>query len=261
MNSSTIDWRSPRILAAIAAVVVGVAIAAASLFGWFGGGPEPEEYVAPTAIATTETPTPTVTATPTPTPTESETETPTETATEEQVETETATAEAADGIPSVTNVLEPAGSPARVQVHSAAGKSLVDTTLQGARLDGDGILAPPHGVAGWYSEPGWAKPGWPGASIVAGHVRRGQTPDVFWNIPQAVPGDIVTVTYDSGQHAQFRVTRSEAMHKTEVPQDDSIWDHASPTPKLALITCDPATPLRSDGHLEGNWVLWAVPVS
>lgn len=156
-----------------------------------------------------------------------------------------------------SSVTEPSGEPIRVEVFSADGTSLVDAMLEPAGLDSDGILAPPPGIAGWYSEPGWARPGWPGAAIIAGHVRNGSRADVFFDLVDATVGDHVIVSYDSGDRSVFRVTRSAAMHKNEVPQDDSIWDHASPTPLLRLITCDPATPTRDDGHLEGNWVIWA----
>ena len=47
-----------------------------------------------------------------------------------------------------------------------------------------------------------------------------------------------------------------AASKKGVPQDDSIWDHDNPEPRLRLITCDPTTPLEG-GHYEGNWVVWA----
>lgn len=227
---------------AVLAVCLGLGVAAAAWLGVFSSEPAPGERIPPTAI-----PAPTSSA-PAPSPT------PSPTATDE------VTTPAPPVLPS-GGVREPAGRPVRIEVFAANGDPLVDAPLQSAELDADGILAPPHGVAGWYSEPGWAKPGWPGASIIAGHVRGGGQADVFWNIPQAKPGDIISVTYDSGQHSVFRVTRSEAMHKNDVPKDDSIWDHASPTPKLSLITCDPATPTRSDGHLEGNWVLWAEPLN
>lgn len=243
--------------ATVAALAVGLVLIAGWL-GLFGSAPQPGDHIPPSALSTaTPTEPSTVTATPS-TPEAAPSEAPSEPQPESSPTSATPVTAAP---PPVDSVVSPSGSPIRVEVHSAGGESLVDTRLTGAGLDADGILAPPHGVAGWYNEPGWAKPGWPGASIIAGHVRGGGSPDVFWNIPQARPGDIVTVSYDSGQRTVFRVTRSQAMHKRDVPRDDSIWDHASATPKLALITCDPATPTRSDGHLEGNWVLWAEPVA
>lgn len=69
-------------------------------------------------------------------------------------------------------------------------------------------------------------------------------------------GDRVTVVYSSGQSITFTATESRAVPKTQVPQDDSIWDSGNPEPVLRLITCDPSTPLNG-GHYEGNWVVWA----
>ena len=66
------------------------------------------------------------------------------------------------------------------------------------------------------------------------------------------------MTYGSGKVVNFRITRSEAAGKTQVPTDDSIWDHDNLRPVLRLITCDPTTPLDG-GHYKGNWVVWAEP--
>lgn len=149
----------------------------------------------------------------------------------------------------------PAGDPTRVVVTSG-GRSIVDASLQATYLDAQKVLAPPFGTAGWYAEDGWPKPGHDGASILVGHINQGSQPDVFWNLPQVKVGDVVTVTYGSGKKVRFKITRSEAASKTQVPQDDSIWDHDNPEPRLRLITCDPTTPLEG-GHYEGNWVVWA----
>lgn len=149
----------------------------------------------------------------------------------------------------------PAGEPTRVQVESG-GTSIVDASLVATRLDAQKVLAPPFGTAGWYAEPGWPKPGRKGASILAGHINHGSNPDVFWNLPRVEVGDIVTVTYGDGRTVEFSITRSEAMSKQAVTQDDSIWDWDNPEPVLRLITCDPETPLNG-GHYEGNWVVWA----
>ncbi|MGL4177629.1 MAG: class F sortase, partial [Dermatophilaceae bacterium] len=106
---------------------------------------------------------------------------------------------------------------------------------------------------------GWPKPGYDGASVLAGHVNtRRNGPDTFARLPQARPGATVTVVYDSGEAVRFVVTRSKAVSKRAVPQDDSIWDADAPRPLLRLITCDPTTPVKG-GHYIGNWVLWAAP--
>ncbi|WP_404382114.1 class F sortase [Knoellia locipacati] len=144
-------------------------------------------------------------------------------------------------------------------VVSTSGRVLVDAELVPDRLDADGVLAPPFGVAGWYAEKGWPKPGWPGASILAGHINR-RSPsvqlDTFGRLTEVRAGDRITVVYSSGQSVTFVATRSKALSKRAVPRDDSIWDAANPEPVLRLITCDPTTPVKG-GHYEGNWVVWA----
>lgn len=153
----------------------------------------------------------------------------------------------------------PQGKPKKVTVTASAGDTvLVDAPLVATGLDAKGVLAPPPGVAGWYDEKGWPKPGYPGASILAGHINtRATGPDTFAELPKVRPGARVRVTYSSGDAADFVVTRSAALSKKQVPKDDSIWDAGNPRPLLRLITCDPTTPVKG-GHYVGNWVVWAV---
>ncbi|EAQ00386.1 putative secreted protein [Janibacter sp. HTCC2649] len=157
------------------------------------------------------------------------------------------------------STVKPQGEPQRVVVVSTSGKTLVDANLVPSRLDSKGVLAPPFGVAGWYAEKGWAKPGWPGASILAGHINR-RSPklqlDTFGHLTKVRTGDRITVIYTSGQTVTFTATRSQALSKKAVPADDSIWDASNPAPLLRLITCDPDTPVQG-GHYKGNWVVWA----
>ena len=159
--------------------------------------------------------------------------------------------------PAAPDLETPEGDPVRVVVTSLGGEELVDARLIPAGLDDDGILAPPAGVAGWYDEKGWPRPGFAGASILAGHINTRKTgPDTFARLPEVRPGARVTVSYDSGDDVEFVVVRSKAVPKKETPRDDSIWDAGNPRPLLRLITCDPTTPVKG-GHYVGNWVLWA----
>lgn len=153
----------------------------------------------------------------------------------------------------------PTGAPRRVVVTSLGGDDLVDAKLIPAGLDDDGILAPPPGVAGWYDEKGWPKPGFPGSAILAGHINTRKTgPDTFARLPEVRPGATVTVRYATGDEVEFVVTRSKAVPKKQTPKDDTIWDAGNPRPLLRLITCDPTTPVKG-GHYVGNWVVWASP--
>ena len=160
--------------------------------------------------------------------------------------------------PPVRVTARPQGKPKRVTVTAPGDAVLVDAPLVATGLDDKGVLAPPAGVAGWYDEQGWPKPGYPGASILAGHINtRATGPDTFAKLPTVRPGARVRVTYSSGEAADFVVTRSAAVSKKQVPKDDSIWDAGNPRPLLRLITCDPTTPVKG-GHYVGNWVVWAV---
>lgn len=180
--------------------------------------------------------------------------------------TATAPATSSSATPSVTVTpppptasTHPRGAPERVVVTTSDDVALVDAPLVPTGLDDRGILAPPPGLAGWYDEKGWPRPGFPGASILAGHINtRAHGPDTFARLPQVRPGARVRVIYSSGDAAEFVVTRSAAMSKKQVPQDDSIWDSGNPLPLLRLITCDPTTPVKG-GHYLGNWVVWASP--
>ncbi|MFC6712706.1 class F sortase [Branchiibius cervicis] len=154
------------------------------------------------------------------------------------------------------NSATPQGTPTEVFVFNAAGKTIVNASLMPIFVDPQGILAPPGGVAGVLSDRGWAMPGYQGAAILAGHVTYGGVPDTFYNLPEVVPGNKIIVRYSSGDQVTFVTTKSAAKPKSTLSKDGSVWDNASPTPVLRLITCDPKTPIK-DGHFEGNWVVWA----
>lgn len=235
-----------RTLAAIAALIAGIALLVWGLTSRSDSS-EPSRGQAPVA-ATPITPTPTQSATPRATSTAPQpSATPTPSRTPEPAPT------------FGPSTLKPKGSPERVVVVSTSGRVLVDANLVPDKLDKDGVLAPPFGVAGWYAETGWAKPGWPGASILAGHINR-RSPslrlDTFGHLPKVRPGDRITVVYSSTQTVTFSATKSKALPKTAVPRDDTIWDADNPRPVLRLITCDPTTPVKG-GHYQGNWVVWA----
>ncbi len=155
-------------------------------------------------------------------------------------------------------VTNPQGSPTRVYVFNAAGKTIVNASLQPTYLDSKGVLAPPAGTAGWYAEQGWALPGKTGAAILVGHVTYNNRPDTFYNLLQVKPGNKIIVAYSSGQQVEFTANASRAVSKAQVPKDGTIWAASSKTPVLRLITCDPNTPIKG-GHFEGNWVVWANP--
>ncbi|MGO1166144.1 MAG: class F sortase [Janibacter sp.] len=240
--------RTTWLLAAAAALIIGAGVAGGT---WWSQQDEPAmnvdpgEYVPPTDIVP-----------PSSSPTSSSSSSSSSsTSTSSSSSTSSTSSSSSTSAPQPVSQPAPDGAPTRVQIESG-GRSIVDASLQATTLDSEKVLAPPFGTAGWYAEPGWPKPGHTGASILVGHINHGSNPDVFWNLPKVQIGDIVTVTYGSGEVVKFKITKSEAASKKGVPQDDSIWDHDNPDPVLRLITCDPQTTLN-EGHYEGNWVVWA----
>ncbi|WP_353952673.1 class F sortase [Knoellia sp. S7-12] len=242
-----------RLIAVAAAVPVAAAVA---LLVWGlairGDSSESREgrALAPTSTSVpTPTPQPSPTVSPSPRPSAS-------------TATATPTPQAKPTVKAPTfgpSTVKPKGDPKRVVVVSTTGRTLVDADLVPSRLDAKGVLAPPFGVAGWYAEKGWARPGWPGASILAGHINRRSHEielDTFGHLTKVRSGDKITVVYTSGQTVSFTATKSQALSKKAVPKDDSIWDASNPKPLLRLITCDPTTPVQG-GHYKGNWVVWA----
>lgn len=229
---------------AVVATIVGLTLANVVAYraAEGGGTPTPGTYVAPSEIEASPPSTSTSTA-------------PTRTARSRAVDPATGDRRTA----SAATVATIAVTPGNVTVTARGGRVLVDTGVVPTYLAAGGELAPPAGTAGWYAERGWPRPGEPGASILVGHVDQGGRPDVFWNLPQATAGDRVSVRDASGRSVDFRVVRSQAMAKTQVPKDTTIWDWKNPRPLLRLITCDPTTPINA-GHYEGNWVVWAEPV-
>ncbi|GAA4081649.1 class F sortase [Nocardioides kongjuensis] len=151
----------------------------------------------------------------------------------------------------------PRGRPVAVTVvRHDSREVLVDAPVLPVVLDPSGVLAPPAGIAGWYHEPGWPRPGEEGAAIIVGHVDTRDGPDTFAELPAARPGDAVHVRYSSNDSVDFVVRRSASMAKTDVPHDDTIWDVRDGRAVIRLITCDPES-RPVNGHYGDNWVVWA----
>ena len=162
---------------------------------------------------------------------------------------------------------DPTGSPIRVTVKAVDGTPLVRTVLQPVKLRPDNRLVPPPGVGTWYAEPGWPLPGAASRyrSIVSGHVSGGGKPDVFYGLTlldQHGGQGTVTVSYDSGEAAVFRIISVTDVGKTDVttaPGYDWVWESPSGDEEqvLSLFTCDPTAP-RVGGSSTDNIVVQAV---
>lgn len=162
-----------------------------------------------------------------------------------------------------------AGTPVHITIANESG-SLVDADITPIQLDGDGMLVPPAGLAGWYGSPQWSTT--PGnlstyRGIIAGHdIMSSGAKDVFYNLGQAKAHDTVTITYrltdGSLVAAEFTVTAdARAVSKVDVITEAEttyrwVWQSDTPTRTVSIFSCDLSAP-QVDGHSTNNWVVQA----
>ncbi len=86
-----------------------------------------------------------------------------------------------------------------------------------------------------------AQPGQPGNAVLAGHVDRNDgSHAIFWNLGQIQPGDLITITTQSGQTLRFQVTNVEAFDNPDGGPNDPVIQRVfgpASTANLNLITC------------------------
>lgn len=117
----------------------------------------------------------------------------------------------------------------------------------------DGALAvPDFGTAGWYEHS--ARPGEPGAAVLAGHVDNTTGPDVFFTLRDLAAGDEVVVRLRDGSTTTFVVDRTEVTDKDALPVERIFNDPARP--ELRLITCGGDFD-RSTRSYESNVIVYA----
>ncbi len=107
---------------------------------------------------------------------------------------------------------------------------------------------------GWYRF--GARPGEPGATVLAGHVDYGGEAGVFWELRAAEPGDVVEVVMDDGTTRDYVVTDVTLYDKTELPNDELFRRTGSEA--IHLITCG-GTFDRIQRSYRGNVVVTAIP--
>ena len=109
----------------------------------------------------------------------------------------------------------------------------VHEKLHGVGLNADGSMQmPDFGDAGWYDL--GPRPGAPGPAVLVAHVHSPAGPDVFWDLQELEPGDLVTVERTDGT-STFVVERSEQVPKDDLPYQ-RIWPKTDDS-VLRLITC------------------------
>lgn len=145
---------------------------------------------------------------------------------------------------------DPVAAPTRLKIPSIG----FDREVSEVGLTSKGTLNPPPGITGWYGKT--VKPGENGVSVIAGHVTYGP-PDVFYHLPNVKVGEKFTTTDANGKEREWKVTVVEEIDKVALSKDSRIWGD-SPTPKVALVTCDPDSP-RTGGHSSINVFVLAEP--
>jgi len=129
------------------------------------------------------------------------------------------------------------GRPTRVLIPAIH----VDEQLYGVGLKPDGAMeTPDFGDAGWYDR--GPRPGAAGPAVVVAHVHGPDGDDVFAELHELRPGDLVTVRRTDGS-STFVVDSVEHAPKEALPYD-RIWSRTDQA-VLRLITCggrpDPVT--------------------
>lgn len=122
----------------------------------------------------------------------------------------------------------------------SAPKSLVvpklgiDAPIIKVGLDAEGNMATPLSLieAGWYG----VIPGNPGRAVITGHTGYPNARTAFSHFNELQKGDSFQVIDINGAVAEFEVYSTQRVTPQEAPLAHIFGD--SPTPRVALITCD-----------------------
>lgn len=143
----------------------------------------------------------------------------------------------------------------RAPVHLSMPSVGFNRELTSLGVTSKGEINPPAGVTQWYNKT--VRPGETGISVIAGHVMY-DGPDVFYKLRDVSVGDVVTVTFADKTSKKFKVYAEDAVNKKDLQTDQRVWG-GSDKPVLALITCDSASQVVGNHHVD-NYVVWAAPV-
>lgn len=150
--------------------------------------------------------------------------------------------------------LTPRGNPVKVRVTRRGVKILSEPISGPVNLQPDQDLVPPLSSVAWFYQKVWPKPGFPGPSVLVGHIIQQGKHGVFWNLQSVLRGDTIQITYSSGDIVTFTVTEVDHTQKVDLPSA-KIWNPTK-VPELRLVTCDPDTTFK-DGHFAGNILVYA----
>lgn len=170
------------------------------------------------------------------------------------------------------SVDEPGSNPTDITTESSPPEPATVPQPVGLRIDSLEIDAPvaPYGVdasgqmdvpdnvteVAWYRF--GPKPGETGSAVFAAHVDlAGSGPGVFFDLDKLDEGDRITVLYEDGTEAGFRVVARGVYEKDQLPLD-VVFSREGPS-VLTLITCG-GDFNRSISRYDSNVVVYAVPL-
>lgn len=121
--------------------------------------------------------------------------------------------------------------PTRVRIP----KIKVDAQIETVGQETNGEMQKPSApdVVAWYGY--GSPPGWPGASVLAGHVDSVKGPAVFWSLQDLRAGDVVEVEL-LGHDVRRFVVDTASLYVPEAAPIDVIFAPSGPS-RLNLITC------------------------
>ena len=144
-------------------------------------------------------------------------------------------------------------APARIDIDALQ----VDVPVVPVGVQDDGQLEiPDETEVGWY-ELG-ARPGEPGATVLAAHVNWHHVDGPFVRLRQLDPGALVTLTLADGTTRTYEVIERQQYDKLMLPTE-RIWTRTG-AETLVLITCGGSFNAQIR-HYRDNIVVYAVPVA
>lgn len=127
----------------------------------------------------------------------------------------------------------PADQPRMIHLRTIAASG----PIQKVGVTKTNAIAVPTNVhfAGWYTKS--VKPGYPGLSIIDGHVSGKYAPGIFKQLPKLKKGDTFQVEYGDGSRRDFKVVETKKLPTKEAAV--YLLDKRSDIDRqLNLITCD-----------------------
>jgi hypothetical protein len=149
---------------------------------------------------------------------------------------------------------DPGAAPSALTIE-ALGVEAAPIVAVGVLADGS-MEIPGASEVGWYRF--GARPGDPGAAVLAAHIAFNGSPGVFRHLEELVEGDRLSVTFADGEVRRFEVTEVARYPKEDLPRRRIFAGGGGG--ELTLISCGGAFDSASRSYSD-NVVVYAVPAS